>query len=307
MPCYHPHQVYRISDGNHVHQSGKPKIYFGDAENPSTLRQFGQYMDLFPLPCGKCVGCLLRRAADWAIRCTHEARYHTRKAFLTLTYDREHLPKDRSLQKRHLILFFKRLRHYAQGPIKYFACGEYGDRRGRPHYHAIVFGHDFPDEQPVPNNEGAEYPLYESETLNAIWFKGAAKIGRVTDKSADYVARYTIKKIHKQKHYGPSGMAEPFCLMSKGIGKSYYKEFKTDIYPSDYIIHEDTKQKRTVPRYYDKQLEKDDPDAFAALKLQRRKLLTPEREHDFTANRLAVREESRLLKIKALTRNYDSA
>ena len=65
--------------------------------------------------------------------------------FLTLTYADEHLPPNGSLVVADLQKFIKRLRkHYAKRnngiKLRYYACGEYGDRYGRPHYHAIICG-----------------------------------------------------------------------------------------------------------------------------------------------------------------------
>ena len=54
------------------------------------------------VPCGCCIGCRLDYARQWAERCIHEADSHTDNYFLTLTYDDDHLPKN----KKDLPAFF---------------------------------------------------------------------------------------------------------------------------------------------------------------------------------------------------------
>ena len=44
------------------------------------------------LPCGQCLECRTRYAAQWADRIVLEARYHEHSFFITLTYDEEHVP-----------------------------------------------------------------------------------------------------------------------------------------------------------------------------------------------------------------------
>lgn len=90
------------------------------------------------LPCGRCIGCRMSTARDWAVRCTFEAQRWPVSSFVTLTYADAACP--RFLRKADLSGAIKRLRARLDTPIKFFACGEYGEERGRPHYHALLFG-----------------------------------------------------------------------------------------------------------------------------------------------------------------------
>ena len=86
----------------------------------------------------------------------------------------------------------KRLRKNTGKKIRYYMCGEYGEENNRPHYHALLFGHQFDDKKLVNIRNGNR--VYISETLNRYWQKGQCEIGSVTFKSAGYVARYILKK-----------------------------------------------------------------------------------------------------------------
>lgn len=91
--------------------------------------------------CGQCLPCRLNRRRVWTARLMLEHRLHERSCFVTLTYNKEHVPDDGSLRPRDCQLFLKRLRARVY-PIKvrYFLVGEYGERTFRPHYHALLFG-----------------------------------------------------------------------------------------------------------------------------------------------------------------------
>lgn len=95
-----------------------------------------------PMPCGKCLACRYNNAKTWSLRIKLEAMQYdpSQIQFVTLTYDREHLPWHNNLEPAHLQSFIKRLRKVSGLKIRYFACGEYGTERGRPHYHLILFG-----------------------------------------------------------------------------------------------------------------------------------------------------------------------
>lgn len=189
-----------------------------------TFNRSAGFSDLpLTLPCGQCVGCRLERSRQWAIRCTHEASLHADNCFITLTYNDDHLPEDKSLNVEHFQRFMKRLRSYdvrtrkkqakEQGipyvprRIKFYHCGEYGDNFGRPHFHACLFNFDFPDRR-IWRTTGKdnETILYRSETLERLWSDpetgesfGYSSIGEVTFESAAYVARYVLKKVTGHK------------------------------------------------------------------------------------------------------------
>lgn len=165
--------------------------------------------DMF-VPCGKCGHCRRQRSIEWSTRLMHEALYHEKSAFLTLTYDDAHVPSE-GVSKDELQRFFKRLRKRLDGwRLKYYACGEYGEKRKRPHYHAIVFG--------LSADEVGE--------VEACWPSGFVQAGSVTVRSTRYVAGYIQKAL-----YGswPKGCGEPFSLMSKGLGLDYVRDHAEQI------------------------------------------------------------------------------
>ena len=101
--------------------------------SPVYVRKVSQFV-----PCGKCGFCIKKAIDSWCLRLGHEMEVSSSAFFITLTYDNEHLPPGAELSKRDLQLFIKRLRKVNPG-IRYFAVGEYGSERGRPHYHAVIF------------------------------------------------------------------------------------------------------------------------------------------------------------------------
>ena len=180
---------------------------------------------VYTLPCGQCMSCRLNHARMWSIRISHEASTHLHNVFLTLTYDDEHLPVDNSVHKRDLQLFFKRLRKSLGTKIRYFACGEYGDKFGRPHYHAIVFG--LSADCAVFRNKKFDRKTQGYYCDMPCWDKGFVHIGSVTVDSANYVAGYVTKKLkgkNAKDYYLQKGIEPEFVLMSRrpGIGSDFF-------------------------------------------------------------------------------------
>lgn len=121
------------------------------------------------LPCGQCIGCRLAHSRDWATRCVHEAHMHDHNCFITLTYSPENLPEGGTLVRKHFTDFMKRLRKALSVDdisIRFFGCGEYGSKLERPHYHAIIFGYDFPDKT---LHKAGRFNLFRSSLLERCW------------------------------------------------------------------------------------------------------------------------------------------
>jgi len=180
-----------------------------------------------PRPCGGCWGCRLDRKAQWVLRLKHELCYYKKSCFITLTYEDDSVF---SLCKEDFVLFKKRmnehlLRKYKVKGVKYFLVGEYGDKLGRPHGHAIVFGFDFREVDKFKLNGK---PKNEDNFLSRVWSHGFVHVGDVTPQSIGYVAGYCMKKINGKKGkaiYEDNGLEPEFILASKGIGYRYYMDF----------------------------------------------------------------------------------
>lgn len=227
--------------------------------------------ELQTVACGQCMGCRIERSRQWAVRITHEVKCHEDNCFLTLTYNDENLPKNGTLVKEHMQLFFKRLRKSIE-PVKvrYYQCGEYGSRTQRPHYHCILFGYDFSDKKYL--KKSGDYSLYTSERLDALWTYGHCLIGEVTFDSARYVAGYCVDKLTGDlglEAYQATGRIPPFSTMSRrpGIGALWLEKFASDVYPADEVISNG--HAAMPPAFYDKWLEKNKPALFREIKENR--------------------------------------
>lgn len=237
-----------------------------------------------------------------AVRCMHEAQLHDQNCFITLTYSNSNLPEGHTLVKRDWQLFMKRLRKRLNKPVRYMHCGEYGDETLRPHYHACLFGVDFSADR-YPHESKNGYTLYRSPTLEAIWGLGFVTIGELTFESAQYVARYVLKKRntadYKKAAYqrvDPQtgevwDVAPEYGTLSRGgrngrgLGYYWFERFHSDVYPRDEVIVNGKVTR--PPRYYDALMKERDPDLVSELKAKRQA----------AAEEAAVTPE--LLKIKA--------
>lgn len=294
MPCYNPIKGYRSRDG---------KVRFKRPSNEWAL--------LAEVPCGQCIGCRVEKARQWAVRCVNEQQLHERSSFITLTYNNAHLPKDGSLNVKHWQKFAKRLRKQ-QGPFRFYHCGEYGGKTRRPHYHACVFGLDWASDRILLKQDG-DNKTYTSKSLEDTWGMGFVSVSDMTFATANYVARYCIKKINgerAQEHYenvdtntGEVHTLKPeYTTMSRnhGIGEGWYRKYKTDIYPCDFIVSNGRESR--IPRYYDDLLKKEDPAQLEQIKAARTERAKKQRA-DNSPERLAVREEVAIAKLALQKRN----
>lgn len=152
------------------------------------------------------------RIEGWKFRLMLEYNHAIHAHFVTLTYHDQNLPVDQDgqmvLVKSDFQKFMKRLRKISliegsQNPIKFFACGEYGEHNERPHYHAIIFN-------------ATPLQIERAWSLDGKML-GIVHIGTVTENSVAYTLKYMCKQINPHIDSRP----KEFQLMSKGLGALY--------------------------------------------------------------------------------------
>jgi len=293
MPCYHPVDCFRSRQGKN--ENGKWPIVFTSSEG---------YRDKsLQIPCGKCIGCRIEHAKQWAVRCYHEGLMHEQSCFITLTYDNENLPLNGSLDKRDFVLFMKRLRKQI-GKVRFFHCGEYGEQYGRPHHHACLFG--WVPEDKILWKKTNNVEIYISEFLRQVWGMGHITVGDMTYESAQYCARYILKKLKgKDKElFEDSGMIQEYTSMSRkpGIGQKYLEKYGKTIVDLDSVVINGFEMK--PPRYYTEQLERTYPDE---IKENKRKRANYARKNKKTQDELDALERNLLHRLTKKVRQFEES
>lgn len=233
--------------------------------NPIHLYQYQdrlEYPDGLKVPCNKCANCRISYRREWTLRCLHEMDYHEENVFLTLTYDQEHTPQNKSLEREEYIKFLKRLRKRMDKDgrkIKHFSCGDYGEpatlkQRGpfhywtegeRPHYHSIIFGLGLTPE--------------DKKAVMAAWDKcdwdnreiREGSFGCVQRQSIQYVAKYINNKLSGEladEEYTAKNRQPVFGTFTPGLGKQHVLDNADMYWENQFTKLNGTKI--TLPRYY---------------------------------------------------------
>ncbi|QXP08447.1 MAG: replication initiator protein [Arizlama microvirus] len=297
MSCYHPIKAFRTATGVVFTELARYDIQ-GDIE----------------LPCGQCIGCRMRRASEWETRVMHEAAMWPRSCFVTLTYGRDRMPANGSLDHADFQLFMKRLRKSRTGDtVRFYMCGEYGEVNKRPHYHACLFNVDFTDRVPM-GKSGSGSLMYDSEELKSLWGFGRVTVQDLVKETAGYCARYIMKKVlgdAADKAYSfvdEVGEVHPkrpeYAAMSlrPGIGARWFAKYGRDVYPHDFVVAEGVKRK--PPRYYDKLFKRAAPVVMESVDFERTKRAQAAFA-DNTDERRQVREIVHTARASTLKRNLD--
>lgn len=192
--------------------------------------------DQDPVPCGKCFACQSNRRKDYFMRVKYEMLHSLYSLTLTLTYDDEHLPERvgyhfvsdplspfysdvpdywyHPIDVDHVQRFIKRLRK--RYTFRYFGVGEYGSKRGRPHYHMILFF-----------NDQYDWRKFKIDVYREWWYGTQIVIDVTDDDCIGYTLKYCIK---------PFTSTDPnpklFCSKRPFIGAGYLSEAN-----QDYLYH----------------------------------------------------------------------
>lgn len=214
-------------------------------------------------PCRKCLPCRLNTAREKGIRAWHESKMHEDSIFLTLTYDDDHLESPWLIYS-HWQKFIKDLRDrvgYApEKRIQTIVTGEYGEKRKRPHWHAILFNYRPKDEKILRTTDRGDQ-VFHSESLEKIWSRGSIEYGECSIEAASYVARYAAKKLthgHDQDH--------PFHPIHKtssrrAIGRTWIEHNWSHTFENGHIVLPNG-QTAGIPRYYSDWLKKTHPEEW---------------------------------------------
>lgn len=299
MPCYFPKPAWMAKkDGSLIFS----RRYASDLDAPINL------------PCGQCFGCRRKKAVQWGARAVHETMLHPFSSFITLTY--EDAPS--GLVHRDYQMFMKRFReNNSELQIRQLMCGEYGEKRGRPHFHALIWGTDFFHDRRRFKQMPGGYWLYNSDLLDGYWGHGHAVISNVTFESAAYVGGYCFKKINgknepDRNYYQPNPFTgemvrKEYIIPSRspavGIGwlQKYYKQvFERD----ERLIFEDGRSV-PIPARYKKWCEENHPKLYEDWKVRMRKKIN-EGKFDVISDLEGTDPEKYALEYSAIVNNIET-
>lgn len=185
--------------------------------------------------CGQCMPCRIRKRREWTHRIMLEAAQYEDNAFVTLTYDNEHLPNGSSLVPLDVQLWLKRLRIEWPARIRFYLVGEYGDDSWRPHYHAALFNYGRcargRTKRDIRNRVDWAGCCETCRLVGRTWGLGDVDCGVLETSSAGYLAGYVTKKMTRTDDPRLEGRWPEFARMSlrPGIGKDAMHEVASQL------------------------------------------------------------------------------
>lgn len=173
---------------------------------------------ILEVPCGYCHSCQKSQNNQYRIRLMYEIRDHPPDSclFLTLTFNDPSEARFSADYNKAVRLFLDRLRKRYGKQIRHWFICEFGTKRGRAHYHGILF--NCPDDL---LHDARNSPLVGGvpgrlSVVNDLWSYGFTFTGYVSDATCSYITKYLTKSLNDRK-------VRPRVLSSFGIGVGYLK------------------------------------------------------------------------------------
>ncbi len=162
--------------------------------------------------CKQCWQCQKARVNDLVGRCLAEMARSSCTLAVTLTYAGD-VPESALLRYRDIQLFLKRLR-FAGFKVRYICAGEYGSRKGRAHWHIVLFfrGKKRPD-VPINSNIAWEY-----------WPHGFSYFQRAGYEGFAYLMKYALKDSSDAAHTRHLAMSK-----KPPLGHDFFMDMADDI------------------------------------------------------------------------------
>ena len=165
------------------------------------------HSDGLKTPCHKCWQCKENRINDWVGRCIAERETSVACSVVTLTYGGGDVPESRFLRKSDITAYMKAIRNDGYR-VRAFYAGEYGSKKGRAHWHAVLFWSTRAPNRELRKNIQCEY-----------WPHGYSFWDDADAASIRYVMKYINKDSQEADQLKAMGMSRKPML-----GYAYFAE-----------------------------------------------------------------------------------
>lgn len=224
MPCEQPLRILnpRYKGLSDVELGREGRELFGTPRPPDL------YIDV---PCGWCFSCQKKRLGGYNLRLKFEhCKYPDSTYFVTLTFDQPSLKRFKNDTNKAVRLFLDRYRKKCGVSVRHFFMSEYGEKKGRLHYHGFLFN----------------APIHEDKDIAELWKYGRIDIQKCDINGTNYVTKYATKGTDCNK-------VQPRVITSKGIGDNFLTRERIAIQKNngDYLPYIKTNGVLVpLPRYY---------------------------------------------------------
>lgn len=164
--------------------------------------------------CGHCWQCRSNNVSDYVGRSLCEASTSDATLAITLTYAPRDDLAEKVITPRHLQDFIRALRKRGH-LVRYLACGEHGEKKGRAHFHAVLFFRYKPgvSKQDTPSRMWPQKTMFHLDE----WPHGHVFVDHdADDKALRYVCKYILKYEGTESWFT--------CSKKPPLGAAFFKQ-----------------------------------------------------------------------------------
>lgn len=163
--------------------------------------------------CRECWQCKERKIDDWVGRNIAESKTATAAHVVTLTYGQDRQTGDTNHLRASVLTYsdvqkYLKLLRFNGYPVRYFVTGEYGSRKGRAHWHIILYW-----QGAVPEHKLRQH------FMEKHWPHGYSYWDKMSPEAVRYACKYLLKDADSDaQSFGPMPSKKP------PLGDAYFRQ-----------------------------------------------------------------------------------